>query len=397
MRGVRRRFRTVPAMSTLETIAPAPAASLHPYLVLVCTVCGTADQDTSGRCRRCGGLVEASYPRTPGAFPPVRNSIDTYWELLPVSERASARLEVPRTPTVVLAEIGGIPIWAKVEGTLPTGSTKDRLVAVSLPLLLERGVERFVFSSTGNTAAAYAHGLAAYPELSGRVFVSEDVPADVLGPPNPHLEVVRVRGDYVEAGRRSRRDIRPDEVPEGGFFNLGRREGAKLAYLEAYDDVAAQGGRVDTVVQAVASGLGIVAAARAGSQSPAVRSWGRMPRLFCAQQASCSPMVKAYRSMLLGIHERRPETDPSGVASAILLGDPFAGFDFVVKAVVESGGGFVDVSAAEIRAALEAHCGQVPLGMSAAVALASAYRMYEQGKLEGSEGVLVVLTGGPGR
>jgi threonine synthase len=180
-------------------------------------------------------------------------------------------------------------------------------------------------------------------------------------------------------------------VSEGGFFSLGRREGAKLAYLEAFDDVERMGGRVDTVVQAVASGLGIVAAARAVEQSAAVRQWGQ------GQQTSCSPMVRAWRSAEVGAYARLPEATPDGLAAAILLGDPFSSFDYVARAVRRSGGGFVDVTSSEIAAALQRHHHEVPLGDSAAVALSSVYRLWEQGDLRGSEGVLVALTGGPGR
>src|SRR6185437_1298182 len=366
---------------------------------LVCVDCGSVDQDLSGKCLACGGLVEPVYPATEAVLQPGdTDALATYWDLLPIPDRATCRIEIPPTPTILLAELDGVPIYAKVEGVLPTGSTKDRLIAVSLPLMIERGVERFVFSSTGNTAAAYAWGLQYYPELTARVYVSDDVPAAQLGPPMPALEVVRVDGDYVAAGNRSKAEVRPGGTPEGGFFNLGRREGAKLAYLEAFDDVHRMGGRIDTVVQAVASGLGIVAAARAVEQSAAVREWGQGPRLFCAQQTSCSPMVKAYRSALNGGEAvKLPELFPGGLAGAILLGDPFASFDYVARAVRQSDGGFVDVTSSEIAAALQRHSREVPLGDSAAVALASVYRMWEQGDLRESEGVLVVLTGGPGR
>jgi threonine synthase len=325
------------------------------------------------------------------------DSLETYWELLPIPDRATCRIPIAPTPTILLAELDGVPIYAKVEGVLPTGSTKDRLIAVSLPLMVERGVERFVLSSTGNTAAAYAWGLQYYPELTARCFVSVDVKESALGPVTPALEIVRVDGDYVAAQNRSKAELAPGEVSEGGFFNLGRREGAKLAYLEAFDDVERMGGRVDTVVQAVASGLGIVAAARASEQSSAVRRWGRAPRLFCAQQTSCSPMVKAYRSVLNGGNERKTQEMPSGLASAILLGDPFVSFDYVCRESLDTGGGFIDVTSSEIAAALQRHRHEVPLGDSAAVALASVYRMWEQGDLQDSEGVLVALTGGPGR
>jgi threonine synthase len=365
---------------------------------LVCVDCGSTDQDLSGRCLACHGLVDAVYPQTDAALEPGdTDTLETYWDLLPIPQRASCRIALEPTPTVLLTELDGVPIWGKVEGVLPTGSTKDRLIAVSLPLMIERGVERFVFSSTGNTAAAYAWGLQYYPELSARVYVSEDVPESQLGPKTDQMEIVRVKGDYVEAGNRSRTEVRPDEVSEGGFFNLGRREGAKLAYLEAFDDVERAGGRIDTVVQAVASGLGIVAAARAVEQSSAARKWGSGPRLFCAQQTSCSPMVRAYRAVLSGTGERLPEKLPTGLAGAILLGDPFSSFDYVARAARESDGGFVDVTSSEIAAALQRHNREVPMGDSAAVALASVYRMWEQGDLRGSEGVLVALTGGPGR
>jgi threonine synthase len=369
-----------------------------PPVALVCVDCGSPDQDLSGKCPVCDGLVEPVYPPVEAVLQPGdTDALATYWDLLPIPDRASCRIPIPPTPTILLAELDGVPIYAKVEGVLPTGSTKDRLIAVSLPLMIERGVERFVFSSTGNTAAAYAWGLQFYPELSARVFVSHEVPASQLGPPTPAMEVVRVDGDYVAAGNRSRAELLPGEAPEGGFFNLGRREGAKLAYLEAFDDVDRMGGRIDTVVQAVASGLGIVAAARAVEQSTAIRHWGGGPRLFCAQQTSCSPMVKAYRAAAAGSEARLPELLPGGLAGAILLGDPFASFDYVARAVRQSDGGFVDVTSSEIAAALQRHSHEVPLGDSAAVALASVYRMWEQGDLRESEGVLVVLTGGPGR
>lgn len=385
-------------MSTTETKGTVPTAERRPTPTLVCADCGSTEQDLSGRCLACRGLVDAAYPGRSAALQPGdSDALETYWDLLPIGSRASCRIAIEPTPTILLTELDGVPIWAKVEGVLPTGSTKDRLIAVSLPLMIERGIERFVFSSTGNTAAAYAWGLQRYPELSARVYVSEDVPASQLGDPTPQMEIVRVQGDYVEAGNRSRSELQPDEAPEGGFFNLGRREGAKLAYLEAFDDVARAGGRVDTVVQAVASGLGIVAAARASEQSAAVRSWGRGPRLFCAQQTSCSPMVKAYRAALNGSNDRVTETMPAGLAAAILLGDPFSSFDYVARAARESDGGFVDVTSSEIAAALQRHRHEVPLGDSAAVALAGVYRMWEQGDLRGSEGVLVALTGGPGR
>lgn len=367
-----------------------------------CQDCGTSTGDLSGRCPRCQGLVGATYEPSAVAVVsrnrgPGSDALDAFWPLLPVPDRELCRIPVPPTPLSQVADLDGVPVFAKVEGVLPTGSTKDRLVSVSLALMLARGVRRFVFSSTGNTAAAYAWGLQWYPELSARAYVSSAVPASQLGPPVGNLQIVRVDGDYVEAGRRSRAEMGPDEVHEDGFFNLGRREGAKLAYLEAFAQLDAMGHRVDTVVQAVASGIGIVAAARAAEQSLAVASWGHPPRLVCVQQCSCAPMVRAYQAELAGGEHRHAVASPYGLAASILLGDPFASYDYVAHEVRRSQGAFVDVSSSEIADVLRRHARQVPIGESAAVGLAGAYRLWEQGALQGSPGVLVLLTGGPRR
>lgn len=376
-----------------------PTPGRRPLPDLVCVDCGVGDHDLSGKCASCGGMVEARYPKeidvaiAPGAT----DSLAAYWDLLPIPDYSLCRIRIEPTPTVLLTELDGVPIWAKVEGVLPTGSAKDRLIAVNLALMLERGIDRFVFSSTGNTAAAYAWGLQFYPEISSRVFVSRDVSEAQLGSDTAHMEIIRVDGDYVAAQKAARDSMQPGEVNEGGFFSLGRREGAKLTYLEAFDEIARAGGTCDIVIQSVASGLGIVAAGRAAEQSRAVRSWGAPPRMFCAQQTSCSPMVRAYRALVNGREERIIQENPKGMASAILLGDPFNSFDYVAKESRTTGGGFVDVTIAEITTALARHSHEVPLGASAAVALASAYRLSEQGDLRGSKGVLVTLTGGPGR
>src|SRR5262249_18339778 len=159
-----------------------------------------------------------------------------------------------------------------------------------LPFMLERGVRRFAFSSTGNTATAYAHGLHLYPELSARVYLPPTVvDRTTIGPVPPNMDIVLVDSDYAGASSRVRdHAAHNDFVTEGGFFNVGRREGAKLAYLEAFEQLDAAGVKTAAVVQAVASGLGIYAAARAVAE---LRGEGRLlrtPKLYCAQQASCA-------------------------------------------------------------------------------------------------------------
>ena len=64
-----------------------------------------------------------------------------------------------RTPLLAaprLQERFGIELWLKWEGANPTGSFKDRGMAVAVTRALERGVTRIVCASTGNNAASCA-------------------------------------------------------------------------------------------------------------------------------------------------------------------------------------------------------------------------------------------------
>ena len=89
---------------------------------LVCVDCGSGDQDLSGRCKACGGMVEAVYPPADAVLEPGdTDSLETYWELLPIPDRSTCRIAIWPTPTILLAELDGVPIYAKVEGCSPPG------------------------------------------------------------------------------------------------------------------------------------------------------------------------------------------------------------------------------------------------------------------------------------
>src|SRR4051812_32735689 len=72
---------------------------------------------------------------------------------LPVTlgEGQTPLLRAPR-----LSERFGVELWLKWEGANPTGSFKDRGMAVAVSRALERGAAGIVCASTGNTAASAA-------------------------------------------------------------------------------------------------------------------------------------------------------------------------------------------------------------------------------------------------
>jgi hypothetical protein len=64
--------------------------------------------------------------------------------------------ETPLLPALRLSERFGVELWLKLEGANPTGSFKDRGMAVAGSRALEAGAAGIVCAATGNTAASTA-------------------------------------------------------------------------------------------------------------------------------------------------------------------------------------------------------------------------------------------------
>jgi threonine synthase len=118
--------------------------------------------------------------------------------------------------------------------------------------------------------------------------------------------------------------------------------------LEAVIDI----GRVPSYyVQAVSSAMGVVGAAKGAMEAGTFGPYRGTPKLICVQQDSCAPMVRAWQAGAEEIRDHDKVAAPTGVAKAILRGDPSAEYPIVRTHVAASGGTFVSVSEREIRRA----------------------------------------------
>jgi threonine synthase len=198
---------------------------------------------------------------------------------------------------------------------------------------------------------------------------------------------------FVQAGDYARGyAARYGLTAEGGFFNPGRREGLKLAFLEANDQAPRP---IDWYVQAVSSAMGVYGTYKGARELLHLGMIKRVPRLLCVQQESCAPMVRAFTQ---GSKEIRPEhrvANPAGIAEAILRGDPTRAFPYVRGIVMDSGGGFVAVSETEIRQAralVEDEEG-IQLCFSAAAAVAGVIKRAAEDTSLADAMIVVNLTG----
>jgi threonine synthase len=328
------------------------------------------------------------------------NPYHRFADLLPVTDIGRLPVDARYTPTVQAERLGGWlglrQLHLKDETGLPTRTTKDRMAAIALPYLHEHGVRRFATSSTGNSSSAYAHAIGRLPDMTMYVVTAEKFRDRVTlsGDESQVVDVVTREASFVDAFQvAGQLAVERDVTAESGFFNPGRREGLKLAWLEAAEQVAHP---IDWYVQAVSSAMGVYGVAKAARELQQLGVAGPPPRLLCVQQDSCAPMVSAWRDGRDHIVASDVVPRPEGIATAILRGDPTRAYPPVHRLVTESGGEFVAVGETAIRAARErlAAAEGIEVCFAAAAALAGLADAVHDGLIGADETVLVNLTGG---
>jgi threonine synthase len=197
-------------------------------------------------------------------------------------------LHVPR-----LSERLGVDLYVKWEGANPTGSFKDRGMAVAVSRALERGAPGVVCASTGNTAAsaaAYAAraGLRAIV-LSGRGSVARGkvAQAKAVG-----AEIREIDGSFDDAHLAARR-----LAEEEGFVNVNSINP---------DRIEGQSGAAHEIVEQLGSVPDVLALPFGGGGNTVAYAKG------------FDDVGKGLPRFLLGESAERPTT----FASAIRIGTP---------------------------------------------------------------------------
>jgi len=224
----------------------------------------------------------------------------------------------PLLPAPRLSGRFGVEVWLKWEGANPTGSFKDRGMAVAVSRALERGAAGVVCASTGNTAASCA-AYAARAGISAVVITPRGAVArgKVAQARATGADVREIDGTFEDAHREARRLAEDEGFVNVNSINPDRIEGQSSAARE----IVQQLGRVPDVLALPYGGGGNTVAYASGFGE-------RLPRF------------------VLGESERRADT----FASAIRIADPVhqAEVDRVLKA---SGGTRIPLSEEQIEAA----------------------------------------------
>ncbi len=305
--------------------------------------------------------------------------------------RWRSRLPVTaRTPIVTLGEgdtplvradraaaAAGKPagsVWLKLEGCNPTGSFKDRGMALAVSKALEARATGVLCASTGNTSAAAA-AYAARAGLRCVVFLPKGkVAAGKLAQAVMHgAEIVEVDGNFDQA-----LTMAAETATKRGFVlvnssNPFRIEGQKTGAFEVVEAL----GRAPAAHFMPVGNAGNITAYWRG-----YRELGTRPRMFGWQAAGAAPLVHG-----------RPVRFPRTVATAIRIGNPVS-WAQAVAARDESRGAIGAVTDAEILSAqrLLARAEGVFCEPASAAPLAGLLRLARAGRAP-SGTVVCVLTG----
>ena len=316
--------------------------------VLICENCGKLQQDTMKLiCSYCNAGAYLAHPIKfdPDSIKPDVWSIWRYEAMIPAQQHIT--LGEGMTP-LVKTNLNDFEFYAKCEFLNPTGSYKDRGVAVMMNHLAEHGATDIAEESSGNAGAsvsAYANALGMRP----RIFSPATAPQGKQRQMKQYgAEVVLVEGnrDAVNAARAK-------AVDEGAvyashsyspFFIAGQMTAAWEVWEQLGKNVP------DAIALPVGQGgflLGYYYGFKAMKDAGVI---DRLPRIFAIQTRACDPIIRAWEQNL---GEPEKVIADKTVADGIVIPLPVRGRQ-IIRALRKTDGGAIRVEEDTILPARDA-------------------------------------------
>ncbi len=258
--------------------------------------------------------------------------VAAFRERLPVTDETPVVTlregNTPLIPAERLADDIGRPAYYKFEGANPTGSFKDRGMALAVSKALESGARAIACASTGNTSASAA----AYAARAGIecivILPAGNVARGKLAQAVAHgARIIPVDGNFDDALQLVLELTSAHAVALVNSLNPYRIDGQQTAAWEVIDAL----GEAPAVHALPVGNAGNITAYWKG-----YRAAGTAPMMWGFQAAGAAPLVS-------GEVVERPET----IATAIRIGNP-ASWDGAVAARDDSGGRIAAVTDGQI-------------------------------------------------
>jgi threonine synthase len=274
----------------------------------------------------------------------------------------------------------GAQVWLKFEGANPTGSFKDRGMAVAISKALEDGATAVVCASTGNTSASAA-AYAARAGIRCAVLVSHgNIAGGKLAQTTAHgARVIEIDAAFDRALELTKEIATSHPVTLVNSINPHRIEGQKTA---AFEIVESLGRAPDLHVMPVGNAGNMTAYWR-GYEEARRASWSStLPVMYGIQAKGADPIVRG-----------EPVSEPKTIAGAIRIGNP-ASWRGAIVAAEDSGGRILSVTDEEIVNAYRSLALEgVFVELASAATVAGLRRLRGNGLVPRDSVVVCVLTG----
>lgn len=310
--------------------------------------------------------------------------VAAYGDRLPIADGAiPVTLGEGGTPLVrseALSGETGCEVHLKIEGANPTGSFKDRGMAVAITNARAAGAKAVVCASTGNTSASAAAYAARAGMTCGVIVPRGRVAMGKLAQALVHgARILEIDGNFDEALEVARELADRYPVTLVNSVNPDRIEGQKTLAFEVCDALGEAPGYhllpVGNAGNITSHWLGYAEYAADGLIA-------RPPVLLGFQAAGAAPIVRG-----------EPIASPTTIATAIRIGNP-ASWEQAEKAAAESGGAIEAVTDRQILQAYRRLAAEgVFCEMASAASVAGLLRASGEGRLDRGATVVCVLTG----
>jgi len=268
--------------------------------------------------------------------------IERYGEFIPIPTNSRVvSINEGNTPLILLDSLCdnelGISVYAKYEGSNPTGSFKDRGMTVAVTNALASGNNAIICASTGNTsasAAAYAAraGLVAFVIIpKGSIAMGKLAQAIAHG-----AHVIQIDGNFDDGMTIVKNLASLESITLVNSVNQYRLHGQKTAAFEVVDTLA----KAPDYHYLPVGNAGNISSYWMGYQE--YRNAGymnNMPKMVGCQASGSAPFVRG-----------RTIDQPDTVATAIRIGKPQS-WDLAWDAVNRSEGWFRESTDDQILAA----------------------------------------------
>ncbi|ART78687.1 threonine synthase [Sutcliffiella horikoshii] len=313
-----------------------------------------------------------------------RGLVKEYSRYLPVTEQTpNVSLQEGHTPLLFLENLSerlGVELHVKVEGANPTGSFKDRGMALAVAKAKEEGSTTVVCASTGNTsasAAAYAAraGMKCIVVIpDGKIAQGKLAQAVMYG-----AEIYSLDGNFDEALQMVKQLSEELPITLVNSLNPYRIEGQKTAAFEVCDQL----GKAPDVLALPVGNAGNITAYWRGFQE------------YHQDRGTGLPEMRGFEAEgAAAIVQNRIIPNPETIATAIRIGNP-ASWEHAVRAAEDSKGKIDFVTDEEMLYAykLLAQTEGVFAEPASSASVAGVIKQLNSGDLAKGKQVVAVLTG----